>query len=352
MWVTSLHKQHLHLKASMAPFAGFEMPIQYTSIKEEVLAVRNRVGMFDVSHMGEFFVEGKDAVPFVDFLLCNNFAGTPVNRALYSPLCREDGTIIDDLIAYKLSPGRVLLCVNACNRQKDWEWITSHKDNFSVTLDDASDRLSMIAVQGICAESILQKCRILGAGREIPYYGVCEQSPSLILSRTGYTGEDGFEIYADHKTAIKLWQDLYGEGVVPCGLAARDVLRLEAAYPLYGHELTDEITPLDVGLKWTVQLDAGDFMGKQTLSHYKPLYRPVKLILPKGIPREDYPILDVEGKPVGKVTSGTLSVVLGRGIALGRVKRELTRSEYYVEIRGKPYQAKYTNKPFVVGGHK
>ena len=336
----------------MAPFAGFEMPIQYASVKEEVMAVRRRVGIFDVSHMGEFLVEGKDAVSFVDFLLCNNFAGTPVNCALYSPLCRENGTVIDDLIAYKLSSQRVLICVNACNIQKDWEWISSRKGDYSVALSDVSGRLSMVALQGPDAENILKRCRILGEGRNIPYYGVFEESPSLILSRTGYTGEDGFEIFADHETVKKLWHDFCGEGAIPCGLASRDVLRLEAAYPLYGNELTDEMTPLDAGLKWTVCLDSGPFVGKEALSDHTPLFRQIKLTLPKGIPREHYPILDEKGNVMGEVTSGTLSVVLNRGIALGRIKRGLTAEEFYVEIRGRPYRAEYVKKPFVRGGHK
>ena len=352
MKTTFLHREHLQLKAKMAPFAGFEMPIQYASIKDEVWAVRRKVGIFDVSHMGEFLVEGRDAVSFVDFLLCNDFARTPVNQALYSPLCRENGTIVDDLIAYKLSSERVLVCVNACNIEKDWEWFSSHKSNFSVTLSNVSGGLGMIAVQGPDAESLLKKCRLLGNEREIPRHGVFEESASLILSRTGYTGEDGFEIFADRHKVPKLWHDLLGAGAVPCGLASRDVLRLEAAYPLYGQELTDELTPLDAGLKWTVRLDSGPFVGREALSKYTPLYRQIKLILPKGIPRERYPILDEEGRAVGVVTSGTLSVVLGQGIALGRLKRGLTAEEFYVEIRGKRYRAEQTKKSFVRGGHK
>ena len=188
MQVTALHSRHGELKARMVPFAGFEMPIQYTSVKEEVLDVRQKVGIFDVSHMGEFFVEGADAVAFVDHLLCNDFLGTPVNQALYSPLCRENGTIIDDLIAYKLSNERVLLCVNACNIEKDWDWISSHKGNYSVTLENASDSISMVAIQGPKAENLLRECGLLENEREIPRYGVYEEGhPAKILSRTGYT---------------------------------------------------------------------------------------------------------------------------------------------------------------------
>ena len=352
MKVTALHPKHLQLKARMTPFAGFEMPIQYTSVKEEVLAVRRGAGIFDVSHMGEFFVEGKDATPFVDFLLCNDFAKVPQHRALYSPLCRENGTVIDDLIAYKLSSERVLLCVNACNIQKDWDWISSHKGDFSVALSNVSEQTSLVALQGPDSEELLKKCGVLEAGQEIPYYGIFEVSPSTILSRTGYTGEDGFEIFADHQTVQRLWGELVGAGALPCGLAARDVLRLEVAYPLYGQELTDDITPLDAGLKWTVRLDGGDFVGKKALSEYSPHYRQVKLVLPKGIPREHYPILDGGGNAIGVVTSGTLSVVLGQGIALGRVKRGLTPKEFCVEIRGRPYRAEHIKKPFVRGGHK
>ena len=353
MKVTSLHGHHLELKARMVSFAGFEMPIQYSSIKEEVLAVRNRVGIFDVSHMGEFFVEGKDAVSFVDFLLCNDFVRTPVNQALYSPLCREDGTVIDDLIAYKLSSERVLLCVNACNIQKDWDWISSHRGSFAVTLSNVSEQLSMIAVQGPDAEHTLRKGLLLEENRDIPYYGAYELDPPVILSRTGYTGEDGFEIFADHETIQKIWKRLCEEGAVPCGLAARDVLRLEVAYPLYGHELTDDITPLDAGLKWTVCLaHERSFIGKEALAAYTPRYRQIKLLLPKGIPREGHPIEGEGGAEVGVVTSGTHSIVLGQGIALGRVGRGLVEKELYVKIRGRPYRAEHIKKPFVRGGHK
>ena len=354
MKLTCLYDQHLKLGAKTAPFAGFHMPLQYSSVKDEVLAVRRRAGVFDTSHMGEFFVEGRDAIVFVDYLLCNDFAGIGLQKALYSPLCRENGTVIDDLIAYKLSPEKVLICVNAANVIKDWEWINSHTGHFAVKLQNVSEQWSMLALQGSRADAVLQKLNILN-GKEILPFGVLEHSSvfgKLILARTGYTGEDGFEIFASHQGIQQLWDKLMDLDVTPCGLAARDVLRLEAGYPLYGHELTDEITPLDAGLKWTVKIKTEKFLGKKALSDYIPKYRSIKLVLSRGIPRESYPILNTQKETIGYVTSGTLSVTLNKGIAMGRVRRdrfpkEPDKESFYITIRNKDYPAQYKAKSFI-----
>ncbi len=353
---TSLHGDHLALKAKMAPFAGFDMPIQYTSVKDEVLAVRNNVGIFDVSHMGEFFVTGPDAIKFVDHLITNDFKNAEMLKAVYSPLCRENGTIIDDLIAYKLNDNKVLICVNASNIQKDWNWISSKTQGFNIELTNRSDDYSLIAVQGPKTEEILKKLEVLDS-TEFPYYSIKEATfngENIILARTGYTGEDGFEIFSTHAMARTLWIKLQALGAVPCGLAARDVLRLEVCYPLYGHELTDDVTPLDTGLGWTVKLTKENFISKSTLESYKAKYQLVKLSLDKGIPREGYPVLNGEKVVIGKVTSGTMSVINNKGIALALVEKAKISADkkYYIDIRNQQYEAIVHTKAFVTGGHK
>jgi aminomethyltransferase len=353
---TSLHEAHLVLKAKMAPFAGFDMPLQYTSVKEEVLAVRNEAGVFDVSHMGEFLVTGPDAVNFVDYIMTNDFKNAEVKKAVYSPLCRDNGTVIDDLIAYKLAEDRILICVNASNIDKDWNWISSKTKNFKIDLKNLSDDYSLLAIQGPKAEPILKSLGILG-NSDFPYYSILEtayEGEKLIIARTGYTGEDGFEVFSSHNFAKKFWNQLLNLGVKPCGLASRDVLRLEVCYPLYGHELTDEVTPLDAGLAWTVKLEKDNFIGKAALAEYKPRFQLVKLSLEKGIPREGYAILDSNNNTIGKVTSGTMSVVTGKGIAMALVEKDKNPKDkkYLINIRAANYEANYHSKAFITGGHK
>jgi len=353
---TSLHEEHVSLKAKMAPFAGFDMPLQYTSVKEEVHAVRAGAGVFDVSHMGEFLVEGPDAVKFVDYIITNDFSGAENLKAVYSPLCRENGTVIDDLIAYKLGEARVLICVNASNIKKDWDWISSKISSFDCTIKNQSDDYSLLAIQGPESYNILNKLGILSSV-EFPYYSILEttfENEKLIIARTGYTGEDGFEIFSSHIFAKSLWSKLIALDVKPCGLAARDVLRLEVCYPLYGHELNDEITPLDAGLSWTVKLTKDSFIGKATLVDYKPTYQLVKLSLDRGIPREGYNVLDAENNIIGTVTSGTMSVVSGKGIAMALILKSKNPKDkkYFINIRNNNYEATFHTKAFITGGHK
>lgn len=353
---TSLHESHIALNAKMAEFAGYDMPIQYTSVKEEVEAVRKSAGMFDVSHMGEFFCEGPDAVKFVDYLMTNDFAGAPVGKAVYSPLCRGNGTVIDDLIAYKLEKEKVLICVNAANIMKDYNWMITQIEGFDCTFNNLSKEYSLIALQGPESEKILSAIGFDNLN-ELEYYGAIEithNNEEVILARTGYTGEDGFEIFTNHKHIQVLWKELTKEGVAPCGLAARDVLRIEVGYPLYGHEINDEVTPLDAALKWTVKLNKENFVGKEALSTLKPKFQLVKLSLEKGIPREGYPILNSEGEVIGIVTSGTMSVTTGKGIALCRIEKEKfpENKEFSIQIRKNIINASYHTKAFVNGGHK
>jgi aminomethyltransferase len=353
---TSLFEEHEALKAKFAPFAGFNMPLQYTSVKEESLAVRNKAGVFDVSHMGEFFVEGKEAVKFVDYILTNDFAGASVGKAVYSPLCREDGTIIDDLIAYKLEDEKVLICVNAANIDKDFKWINDHVGKFDCSLTDRSQAYSLLALQGPESEDILKKAEIFPSDDFI-YYSAKEVKTSfgdLILARTGYTGEDGFEIFGGHEAIKAIWSKLLELGALPCGLAARDVLRLEVAYPLYGHELSDDWTPLDAGLKWTVQMKKENFIGKDFLETYKPKYRLAKLSLDKGIPREGYEVLNEKDDKVGVITSGTMSVTTGKGIGIALIEKSKfpENKNFKIKVRANAIEANYHAKAFVAGGHK
>lgn len=353
---TALYEKHTALKAKMAPFAGFDMPLQYSSVKEESLAVRNNAGVFDVSHMGEFFVQGKDSVKFVDHMLTNDFAGASVGKAVYSPLCRENGTIIDDLIAYKLEDERVLICVNASNIDKDFQWFQKHVDKFDCSLSNQSQDYSLLALQGPKSEEILRKLEIFPAGEFVYYSAKDVSSPfgELILARTGYTGEDGFEIFGGHEAMANIWDKLLEEDVSPCGLAARDVLRLEVAYPLYGHELSDDWTPLDAGLKWTVQLKKESFIGKEFLETYKPKYRLAKLSLDKGIPREGYEVLNENDDKVGVITSGTMSVTTGKGIGIALIEKDKfpENKSFKIKVRANAIAANYHAKAFVAGGHK
>ncbi len=352
---TALYHQHLELHAKMGLFAGYLMPLQYTSVKDEVLAVRQQVGVFDVSHMGIFLVEGPNALSFVNYLITNDLVAPGLGKAVYSPLCRPDGTVIDDLIVYLLAPERIMICVNAANIEKDWQWFNAHLHLFPCQLQNLSSDYSLLAIQGPQAVQVMQDLQLLPL-QTMNYYSVAGhhfQHWPLIIARTGYTGEDGFEVFGPHEAICNLWQQLRSRSVPACGLVARDVLRLEAAFPLYGHELTDQLTPLDSGLKWTVKLQKQDFLGKEFLASYSPRYRLVKLSLEKGVPREGYSVVSSEGTTVGTVTSGGHSVTLNRGIALALVQIECCTEQtpLAIVIRNHRYPAQLHSKPFVKGGH-
>jgi aminomethyltransferase len=352
---TSLFDEHVKLNAKIVPFAGWEMPVQYTSVKEEVLAVRSKVGVFDVSHMGEFFITGPDAEKFCDYLVTNDIQNAPIGKAIYSPLCRENGTVIDDLIVYKLQAGKVLICVNASNIEKDFNWMKNQIHNFNCKIENQSSEWSLLALQGPETFSVLKS--IITNLEDLPYYSVKELSfnnSSLILARTGYTGEDGFEIFGNHETIKNFWQLLLEKKVTPCGLAARDVLRMEVCYPLYGHELNDDVNPYDAGLGWTVKIQKPTFIGKSALIDKKSRFKLVKLSTEKGIPRDGYDVLNSQNQVIGKICSGTMSVILNKGIALARIEIDKVPQDevFFIEIRQKFYSAILEKKPFVTGGHK
>ncbi len=356
--LTSLYDQHRALNAKMATFADFEMPLQYSTVKDEVFAVRNSIGVFDVSHMGEFFVEGDDAQKFVDYCITNDFMGAGDFKAVYSPMCNEDGTVIDDLIAYKIEDGLVLICVNAANIKKDWEWLNKNISQFNCKLIDRSSDYSLIALQGPKTEEVLKQIGIDNIS-DLPYYSVTKinyNQSELIMARTGYTGEDGFEIFASHDIINILWRDLISNGVTPCGLIARDILRLEVCFPLYGNELRNDLTPLDSGLKWAVKFNKENFIGKSALENYTPKYRLIKLTTTdkRDIPRSHYKVLNKNGEEIGTVTSGGLSTTNKQGIAYALIEKNKFPEdrEFAIKIRNKIATALYTTKPFVIGGHK
>ncbi len=355
---TSLYDQHIKLGAKLVDFAGWEMPIQYNNLKEEVLAVRENCGAFDVSHMGEFLVSGEEALAFIDYLLPCKVTQIENNKAVYSPLCRENGTIIDDLIIYKLSDKEIFICVNASNIEKDFTWILEQSKKFNAKVENLSEDYSLIALQGPKSFKILKSISETESLEDISYYSVQVLDSSskvrTMIARTGYTGEDGFEIFGSHNFIKNLWNKLMDLGVAPCGLGSRDVLRLEVAYPLYGNELNDEVTPLESTLKWTIDKDKTDFIGKEKMESSELKSTLIKLTLDKGIPRTGYKVFNSDDVEIGHITSGSMSVMLKKGIAIARVDKKLynKETELFVEIRNKKYSATRQTKAFYSGGHK
>jgi aminomethyltransferase len=358
---TPLHDAHIALGGKMVPFAGFEMPVQYgTGITAEHRAVREAAGLFDVSHMGEFQVEGPDAEALIQRVTVNDVSKTVPGQAQYSAMTVEDGGIIDDLIVYRF-PDRFMLVVNAANREADWDWITSHAEGLTVTVEDVSDQTGLLALQGPAAREILRPLAEPDVD-EVGYYRFVEGTvagvPTLI-SGTGYTGEDGFELYLPADRAREVWDRILeageGRGLLPAGLGARDSLRLEVGYALYGNDLDREHTPLESGLGWITKLDKGDFVGRDALRAQKERGVERRLVglrlTARGFPRPGYRIV-ADGREVGTVTSGTLSPTLGEGIAMGFVEADhaAAGSEVAVEIRGHDVPAVVQRPPFYTEG--
>lgn len=356
---TPLFDTHRRLGARLVEFGGWEMPVQYTSIIEEHRAVRQRAGLFDVCHMGEFRVEGAGALPFLQYLVPNDVSRLEDDQALYTQICRPDGGTLDDLLIYRRGPDKYMAVVNAGTMPKDWEWFQQHAaGRGDLTLTNVSDEMGLIALQGPLATQILQPLTDTPLD-EIAYYhchdGVVAGIGSLI-SRTGYTGEDGFELYCSADQVVALWDALFGagtpHGLLPAGLGARDTLRLEAGYCLYGHELTEEFTPLEAGLGWTVKLNkSSDFIGRAALEAQKRDGLPRKLVgmMPsdRGVPRAGYPILR-DSEHIGEVTSGTMCPTLEKPAALGYVPPADAQvgNMIAVEIRGKQVAAEIVALPF------
>jgi len=341
----------------MIEFAGWIMPLQYTGILQEHEAVRQQAGLFDVSHMGEVMIRGKGATEFIQKLITNDISGMREYRVLYSPMCYPDGGTVDDLLVYKFDAERYLLVVNAANIQKDVEWIVAHKPD-DVEVEDLSEGYAQLALQGPKSQEILQKIVDISLD-SVKFFrfadGVNVAGVPALLSRTGYTGEDGFEIYVQADSALKVWDAIMEAGaefhVMPAGLGARDTLRLEAALALYGHELSPDISPLEAGLDRFVKLDKADFIGREALIKQKEGGISRKLVglemIDKGVPRQGYEV-QVEGKNAGYITSGSFSPTLKKNIALAliEVSHAVPGSRVDVVVRNKALKAEVVKIPF------
>lgn len=324
---TCLHELHKELHARMSPFAGYDMPIQYSGIIDEHNAVRNSVGMFDVSHMGEIFVSGTDAEQFVNSIFTNDIRGMQDGKILYGMLLYPDGGTVDDLLVYKeFEPNHYLLVVNAANIEKDYAWICEHIGDYDVKVENKSEDWGQIAVQGPLAEKTVVEVLGYQQATALGFYefvDVLSDGHRVILSRTGYTGEDGFEIYATPEQTVEFWKKLIAAGVLPCGLGCRDTLRFEAGLPLYGDELTEEISPIMAGLGMFCKLNKDDFVGKAALEAQKAEGVTRKLVgielNDNAIPRAGYAVELEDGTPVGVVTTGYHSISLDKSICFALV---------------------------------
>jgi len=351
---TCLYDKHVQLGAKMEEFAGYSMPIVYDSIKNEHLAVRENVGMFDVSHMGEITIKGKDSLAFVEKIFTNKVQTLNDGQVAYGMMLYENGGVVDDLLVYKLNTEYFLLVVNASNVAKDYNWIVENTGDYDVLIQNVSEDYQEIAVQGPKAQDEI--LNILGIDlKELGFFYFANYEYNhhhLLISRTGYTGEDGFEIYASDEAINEIWDLLLENKVVPCGLGSRDTLRFEAALPLYGHELSPEITPLEAGLKFFVKIDSDiDFIGKQALiAQGEDLTRRIVGIELKerSIPREGYEVYH-QDELIGYVTTGYLSISIEKPIAMAMINRPYTKknTEVFVKVRNKLIPGFVRDKKFL-----
>lgn len=346
---TPLYEQHTDLGARMVPFAGWDMPVQYEGIREEHSAVRRHVGMFDVSHMGQVEVEGPGAGEFLQRVLSNDVAKIAVGGAQYSVLCNEDGGVIDDLFAYRLGGDRFLVVTNAANHEADLAWLGRQSRDFDVLVRDVADRYAMLAVQGPHARAVVSRAlRIELPPRFRVAHVQVGRRPALACG-TGYTGEDGVELLLDPEVATPIWAELLDAGVVPCGLGARDTLRLEACYPLHGNELTPERNPIEAGLGWCCKEETG-FIGSEAVARARAEGTAEQLVAfrieGQGIPREGNPVMRGDDQ-VGTVTSGTYAPSLELGAGMAYVRSELAEvgAEVEIDVRGKRRPARIASKP-------
>ncbi len=331
---TCLYDKHVALGALISPFGGFDMPIQYSNIIDEHQAVRQHCGVFDVSHMGEVLVTGKDAERYVNHIFTNDVRGIPHGKILYGMMCYEDGGVVDDLLVYKVADDRFFLVINASNIDKDWAWIQQQADGFEVTLEHQSDQYGELAIQGPEAEQVMEQ--ILGiACKELAFY-TFKTIGDVIVSRTGYTGEDGFEVYASADNINEYWDKLMAAGIKPCGLGCRDTLRFEVGLPLYGDELSETITPIMAGLGIFVKLDKEEFIGKEALAKQKAEGAPKKLVgielHDKAIPRHGYSVLK-DGNVIGEVTTGYHTISTDKSVCMALIDNQYAALDTPVEIQ-------------------
>jgi aminomethyltransferase len=359
---TALYEKHVALGAKIVDFAGFEMPISYTSISEEHRYVREECGLFDVSHMGEICVRGDEAEQFVDYIFTNDVQSMVDDQVLYGMMCYENGGVVDDLLVYRFKQDHFLLVVNASNIDKDVAWVKQQSTAFNVKVSNESDNFSEVALQGPYAQTLLQQFTAYDLN-EIAFFTsqmIELEDAQMLVSRTGYTGEDGFEIYGAHDDIVALWDALLEKGnnhISPVGLGARDTLRFEVALPLYGNELSKDITPLEAGLGFAVKLDAADFIGKEVLVEQKVNKTTRRIcgitLQDKGIIRHGYPVYDGD-KQVGEVTTGYKSPSTGETVALAMIDRPYDKlgTELEVEVRGKRKKVVVRSKKFYNKSYK
>ena len=345
---TCLYDKHVELGALMSPFGGFEMPIQYAGIAVEHQAVRGKVGLFDVSHMGEVTVRGKDAERYVQYIFTNDIAGAPVGKIYYGMMCYENGGTVDDLLVYKMGENDFFLVINAANIDKDWAWMQQHAIGFDIDLQNRSEFYGQIAVQGPESEQVMES--VLGIPcSELTFYTV-KTVGDVIVSRTGYTGEDGFEVYATPEYIRECWDKLIAAGVQPCGLGCRDTLRFEAGLPLYGDELTENISPVMAGLSMFVKLDK-DFIGRDALLKQKTEGVAKKLVgielADKAIPRHGYTVLK-DGQAIGEVTTGYHTLSTDKSVCMALIDSQYAAlgTEVEIQIRKKTFAGKVVKKLF------
>lgn len=358
---TELYEEHKNLGSKIVNYAGWEMPVQYEGLVQEHNAVRNQAGLFDVSHMGNISVKGKDALPFLDYLMTNDISKLNEHQVVYTFMCYPDGGVVEDLLVYKTNDEKFNLIVNAANIDKDWDWINEHKKDFDVELENLSPETAIIAIQGPKAQEILQKLtdtklddvKFFYFKEDVEIDGV----KTRMISRTGYTGEDGFEIYLTNDNVVKVWNSLLEagkeEGLKPTGLGCRDTLRFEAMLPLYGQELSKDISPLEAGLKFFVKLNKEpDFIGKEALQAQANGALERILVgfelLGRGIPREGYEVYK-NGEKIGHVTTGYMSPTLNKNIgnALIKISEKDLGNEIDIMVRKKPVKAKVISRNFL-----
>ena len=347
---TCLYDKHVALGALISPFGGFEMPIQYSGIVDEHQAVRQACGVFDVSHMGEVLVTGRDAERYVNYIFTNDISKITDGQILYGMMCYEDGGTVDDLLVYRMAADRFFLVINAANVDKDWAWIQQQAKDFDVTLENQSEQYGELAVQGPQAEAVMEEVLDIPC-KELAFY-TFKQIGDIIVSRTGYTGEDGFEIYATPIYINKCWDKLVASGrCKPCGLGCRDTLRFEVGLPLYGDELSPEITPVMAGLSMFVKLDKEVFIGKEALARQKvegPAKRVIGIELhDKAIPRHGYAVLK-DGEVIGEVTTGYHTISTDKSVCMALIDARYAAlgTEVEVQIRKKTFAGIVCKKRF------
>ncbi len=355
---TALTQKHISLGAKMVPFAGYNMPVSYSGLNDEHANVRNAVGVFDVSHMGEFILKGDKALDLIQRVTSNDASVLTDGKAQYSCLPNNDGGIVDDLIVYRIDEKSYMLVVNASNIDKDWNWISKHNIDH-VEMHNISEKTSLLAIQGPKAIDTLQKLTSIKLA-DIPYYsfvkGTFNGIDNVVISNTGYTGAGGFEIYFENEFAEKMWDSIFEAGsefgIKPIGLGARDTLRLEMGFCLYGNDIDDTTSPIEAGLGWITKFTK-DFTNRAAIEKQKTEGVTKKLVgfemIERGIPRNDYQIADANGNIIGKVTSGTQSPTLNKAVGMGYVNKDLAKvdSEIFVLIRDKAIKAKVCKIPFL-----